>query len=67
MAKAIREFCGKELLHRYVERLKTEEEGGEKHGQMRIPFASVPVTDATDFDLLVKTDPWLNTEVSVSS
>ena len=61
MAKAIREFCGKELLHKYVERLGSETE---TQGKLRIPFASAPVTETTDFDLLAKSYPWLHTEVS---
>ncbi|CAI7993728.1 ATP-citrate synthase [Geodia barretti] len=59
MAKAIREFCGKELLHKYVERLGSETE---RQGKLRIPFASAPVTETTDFDLLAKSYPWLHTE-----
>lgn len=64
MAKAIREFCGKELLHKYVEKLRSEAEG-ERQGKVRIPFVSAPVTDSTDFDLLVKGNPWLTSEVQV--
>ena len=62
MAKAVREFCGKELLHKYVETLRSEGEG-DGNGKMRIPFAAVPITEASDFDLLAKSDPWLETEV----
>lgn len=64
MAKAIREFCGKELLHKYVEKLRSEAEG-ERQGKLRIPFVSAPVTESTDFDLLVKGNPWLTSEVQV--
>ena len=64
MAKAIREFCGKELLHKYVEKLRSEAEG-ERQGKVRIPFVSAPVTESTDFDLLVKGNPWLTSEVQV--
>ena len=63
MAKAIHEFSGKELLHKYVQKLRSEEEGGEKEVKLRIPFASAPVTETTDFDMLVKSYPWLKAEV----
>ena len=65
MAKAIRELDGKELLHKYAEKLKSEN-GVEAQGEIRIPFVCAPVSESTDFDLLVKTYPWLLTEVSRS-
>lgn len=64
MAKAIREFCGKELLHKYIEKLKSEN-GVEAQKELHIPFMSAPVNEATDFELLVKNYPWLDREVSV--
>ena len=63
MAKAIREFCGKKLLRKYMEGLKSEN-GVVTGTEIRIPFMSAPVNEATDFDLLVTDYPWLKTEVS---
>lgn len=62
MAKAIREFSGKQLLHKYMEGLKSEN-GLVTGTEIRIPFMSAPVNEATDFDMLVKDYPWLETEV----
>ena len=65
MAKAIREFTGKDLLHKYMEKLKSEnsEPGAEKG--VSVPFMSAPVDEDTDFELLVKSYPWLEEEVWV--
>ena len=58
MAKAIREFDGKELLHKYLGKLV------EKNGELDVHFHSTPVDEGTDFNALVKCYPWLETEVS---
>ena len=63
MAKAIREFSGKQLLHKYMDKLKCEN-GLTTHGELVIPFMSAPVDEGTDFDLLVTNNQWLKTEVS---
>ena len=62
MAKAIREFDGKELLHKYMGKLAGENGLGQA---LKLPFSSAPVSEDTDFGLLVKTYPWLESEVHV--
>lgn len=61
MAKAIREFDGKELLHKYVVELMSENAG---ETNVSVPFNSAPIDENTDFDLLLKSYPWLQDEVS---
>lgn len=62
MAKAIREFDGKEMLHKYMGKLLSES-GVDTQREIIIPFKSAPVSESTDFNLLVKTYSWLETEV----
>lgn len=62
MAKAIREFDGKELLHKYVEKLMCENVA-KTNTCISVPFNSAPIDGSTDFDLLLKSYPWLQDEV----
>ena len=62
MAKAIREFDGKEMLHKYFGRLAGD---GGASPSVAVPFSSAPVDEKTDFASLVKTYPWLESEVHV--
>ena len=63
MAKAIREFDGKEMLHKYFGR-QAGDEGASP--SVVLPFSSAPVNEKTDFVSLVKTYPWLESEVHVT-
>ena len=62
MAKAIREFDGKDLLHKYVEKLMRENVA-KTNTCISVPFSSAPIEESTDFDLLLKSYPWLQDEV----
>ena len=63
MAKAIREFQGKELLSKYVRKLVAGENGVGR--EITVPFQAAPVDESTDFGLLVKSYPWLETQVCI--
>ena len=62
MAKPIREVSGKRMLTRHLEHLLAENGLGK---DLSFPMKTATVTPTTDFDKLVKDNPWLATEVSV--
>ena len=60
MAKAIREADGKALLAKHLQVLASENGAGEG---LVLPFKSATVQPKTDFEALVKNNPWLENEV----
>lgn len=61
MAKAVREAFGKKLLAQYLQGLRSDESALDK--DVSFPVKTATVTAKTDYAVLAKENPWLETEV----
>ena len=62
MAKAVREAFGKNLLARYLQGKGSD--SSELCKDLSFPVKTATVTSRTDYGVLAKENPWLETEVS---